>query len=678
MAITSGLIQRLKWITGLRALFVYVGPRPEASRLLVLLLEGPDAASLAAYRAMSNTLVKARYGRLPVSVVHDAGQVVIRSVDLRFSLVQVDGIEITQAIQTLGHTVPLLAEKGTVARVYLSAWPGAPATVRGTLRIIRNGVVDTFVPSDGDAVLNPAEFGQTGVKRDDAVKTLNFLLPADKITAGVTDVRLDSIEDTAGGSPLLPAPPNPTQSGTFVATPPLRITVIGFSYVSGAPPQTFMPTALDFDLLRSWLRRAYPVGEVIWSQRVVAANATAPFTCGQINSQLAAIRALDVAGTVDARTHYYGLVSDSVFFMRGCAGVPSSPNPGAVGSGPTGPASWGWDFDGSYGDWYGGHELGHTFGRLHPGFCGESQNDLANYPFDNGQLSDADGLFAGFDVGDAINGLPMRALPGVQWHDVMTYCVRQWLSSYTYLGIRQRLIAEDALAPGPGMGAGRPDERFPKGAEKGLSTRAAAHRRLVHVIGGVNLNRGVGKIEYVLPSDRGEPSSPNPQSRVTIQAVGPKQKVLATVQVDVIPVANEGHESDERGMVSTIVAVHPEATRLELLIDGQLVDAFDAEPNLEPPADVRLSLRDDRLDVAWGALPREGSRVTYDVLISNDGGRSWQTVGVGLKSPGATITDPSLSHAGTLRVRIRANGGFEVREAEFDLSSARNPPPRSQ
>ena len=52
-------------------------------------------------------------------------------------------------------------------------------------------------------------------------------------------------------------------------------------------------------------------------------------------------------------------------------------------------------------------------------------------------------------MGDASLGISMRALPGPQWHDVMTYCDRQWMSSYTYDGIRQRLLAEDALGPMP-------------------------------------------------------------------------------------------------------------------------------------------------------------------------------------------------------------------------------------
>ena len=69
-----------------------------------------------------------------------------------------------------------------------------------------------------------------------------------------------------------------------------------------------------------------------------------------------------------------------------------------MASGPTGPSTFGWDSDGSYGDWYGGHELGHTFGRFHAEFCGASGG--AAYPFPNGQLSDADEAYVGIDVGD--------------------------------------------------------------------------------------------------------------------------------------------------------------------------------------------------------------------------------------------------------------------------------------
>ena len=72
------------------------------------------------------------------------------------------------------------------------------------------------------------------------------------------------------------------------------------------------------------------------------------------------------------------------------------------------------DVDGSYADWYGGHELGHSFGRRHPGFCYENSRDDPNYPFPNGQISDDQGTYTGRRCG--------RLLPGptgsrASWRD---------------------------------------------------------------------------------------------------------------------------------------------------------------------------------------------------------------------------------------------------------------------
>lgn len=687
MATTSGLIQRLKWVPGLHALFVYVGPVPTATRLMLVLFDDPDPAILATRRATAAVLAKALGAGRPVSLRHQPGATAIEGVDLGNAFVQVDGIEVTQAIQTLAHTIELLAGKGTVARLYLSSRLTMPVTVRGTLRVARGGST-SFVPSSNSVLLDPADFGHTEAKRLDAARTLNFLLPAGATAVGSAELSLAGIEDAGSGAAQPFAPFGTLATASFVATPPLRITVIGFSYLFGSPPVTIAPGASDFNLIRSWLRRAYPVAEVIWAERIVAVNAgpcmppptpeTPPcFGCGTVNAQLAAIRALDVAGGVDARTHYYGLVHDGGFFMRGCAGVPATPNPAAVGSGPTGPASWGWDFDGSYGDWYCGHELGHTFGRLHPGFCGESQNDLANYPFENGQLSNADGYFAGFDVGDAVNGLPMAALPGVQWHDVMTYCPRQWLSSYTYQGIRQRLIAEDALSPGATMGAGRPDERF-SGGEDGLAAAAGdvpaeGRRKLIQVIGNVNLSRQSGSIDYVLPLDRGAPSPPDGSSRVVIVATAANGEVLDRVPVEVIPEADEGHGPDARGFVSAIIAVHPDAARLELEVEGRHAATFEAGRAPGSPVALSATSADGGAGLRWAAAPGAdaGARITYSVQLSADDGRSWQTVAVGLSSPEAAIDAAALTGRRSARVRVRASSGFEASETEFDLDPAR-------
>ena len=132
------------------------------------------------------------------------------------------------------------------------------------------------------------------------------------------------------------------------------------------------------------------------------------FKCKDVNSKLIKILINDIFGAgVDPRRRYYGLVADGGGFMRGCADDILS----NVASGPAGSGTFGWDFDGSYADWYGGHELGHAYGRKHVGgsdSCGSIQsNDPffdTSYPFPMGFIGDPTFMdpfadFFGFDLG---------------------------------------------------------------------------------------------------------------------------------------------------------------------------------------------------------------------------------------------------------------------------------------
>ena len=75
------------------------------------------------------------------------------------------------------------------------------------------------------------------------------------------------------------------------------------------------------------------------------------------------------------------------------------------------------------------------------------------YPYAGGKLSNDEDGFVGLDVGDPAHALPIRALPGLDWHDIMTHCDDLWLSDFTYRGIRDRLQLEDALPPLPAPSA---------------------------------------------------------------------------------------------------------------------------------------------------------------------------------------------------------------------------------
>jgi hypothetical protein len=353
--------------------------------------------------------------------------------------------------------------------------------------------------------------------------------------------------------------------------------------------------------------------------------------------------------------------------MRGCAGVPSTPDPSAIGSGPTGPATWGWDFDGTYGDWYTGHELGHTFGRKHPGFCGETHDDPA-YPFVAGQLSNADDAYVGFDVGDASFGLAMTALPGTDWHDVMTYCPTQWLSSYTYTGIRTRLVAEDALGPGGG-GSGRPDERFPPGFEQ---PGHAVKRTLVSVIAEVNLREETGRIAYVLPVERGEPKQ-DPGSPVTIRITGQRGATVGEMPVLVKPFAEESPDEVGHALIDAVIAVPPDASAIELYVNGKRVDGVRPSRSAPIMRDVRVRGYDaEGLLLAWNEGTRRDEAHLYNVQMSDDNGRTWQTVAVGVRERQARIHPENLPKDRRVLFRVQATDGFRSAETVVEWSQAEN------
>ncbi len=676
MPTTTGFVQRLTLLQASRVACVWLGPSPSSTEVLTLsLLAGDSEQTMRHKRGMLNLLSEAQISRRQVDILHPDDSAVIDQVYLTpvddSAPVQVDAIEVTQGIQDLAQSIPLLAGKRTVVRVYLSLPVGPAMTVQGEIAV-RTGPLDApfLIPSENVVVLQPAEAGNLPVKREDVDRSLNFVLPATQ--EGPLSLEIASITDTVAAADVAFSGDR-RPAVWFHASAPMRLRVIGFRYTQDSVTHT--PTPLDFALLQSWLARAYPAGAQFVTTTITEATAAVPFGCGDINAQVAAMRALDMDAGGDERTHYYGLVSDSGFFMRGCAGVPADPSPDAVGSGPTGPGTWGWDTDGSYGDWYGGHELGHTYGRRHPGFCGESQSDLDNYPFENGQLANGNDSFIGFDVGDPANGIAMRALPGTQWHDVMTYCSRQWLSAYTYLGIRRRLADEDALgptgapspAPGPGMagagfGSGRPDARFPQSAPRAPGPEApgagegAEPPVSLSVVGTVNLTRRTGAIRYINPLERARGTKDAGHDAVLRVSNG-AGKALGDFPVAVRLDSEIMPGEEIQGIIDAVIEVDGSARLIELLVGDDVVDRHPIGGGAPRMRALRAESLPLGMRVEGEAAEAEG--LTYTVQVSADDGGSWQTVAIGLKTPSTEVDRSQFPPGQPLKVRVIASNGLE-------------------
>lgn len=574
---------------------------------------------------------------------------------------RLEAIEVTQAIQDLDHSVPLVANKATIVRVYLSSPGGSiPIGVRGEIAVRRNGAAPAQrIVSVNDAAIAPLPAAGVRALREDLARSLNFRLPAAAVAAGQLTVELVALTSTQGATvPFAPATGRPV---IFRETAPLRVKLIGLRYSAGDAPTAHEPTELDFQLTLSWLRRAYPVSEVLYTRVVLDSPDAWPFTCNEANAFLAEVRRQDLSAGGDARTHYFGLVSDAAGFMRGCASdVPDHPAPDTVASGPAGAADWNWDFDGSYADWYTGHEIGHTFGRAHPGFCEGNSSDDPAFPFADGQLCDADGAFVGFDIGDETLGLPMAVLPGQTWHDVMTYCERQWLCAYTYSGIRDRLMTEDTQFPPTGPAPAGPAPRAAR------AVMPPASQRLVHVVALVDLSAGTAKIRSVRPVERGTPSRETPDSPAIVEVLDSGETVLFSQRIRVkLSTCAEGDEQG-KGMIDALIPAPESARQIRVLLEGREVDRFVAGAAAERSPQARRAAA-----VREAAVPSQEEGVRYIIQASRDGGATWETVATDRLEPRLQIERTTFPDVTRVLARAIETDGFTarvVRTEEVDLT----------
>jgi hypothetical protein len=622
-----------------------IGPEPE-----------PDASDTETAAVVEQVLADLDAAAVDAAPARPTPRPVPRS---RPPIVFLDGLEVTQEVQDLAHSVPLVAGKPTIVRAYLRYHRG-PVAVRGELRVSRtaHGPWQT-IASLGPAQLDPSRSGGSLAdlrsRRANLRYNLNFRLPAKLTAAGTVWLRMGKVR-RATGTPLPSLAHLPVRTVTFRPAVPLRMRLVRLRYTMGNPPVTHEPGATDTALIESWLRRAYPIARLELTTTTATATPAPPFNAAQINAQLIALRAVDVSTGTDARTHYYGMVADSGFFMRGLASaIPQTPQPGTVASGPTGPSTFGWDSDGSYGDWYGGHELGHTVGRFHAEFCGAIGG--AAYPFPNGQLSDATEAFVGLDVGDSGLGLPMRVMGGVDSHDVMSYCDDQWLSSFTYGGIYDRLVAEDALPAGAGGGPA---------AAAALTGAGGAEPSGMRLIAALNLTDTSGTITSVLPNigGAGAPGGETEPYHVTVRV---RDADGATVDERPVPFLRSTCEDpgdDVTGVVDVVLPAFEGAASIEVLVDGEVVDS---QPVGGEAAAVGELVRVDEgaagpgeapsgaLELRWAA-PAAPPGQRYIVQVSDDAGATWRTVAVGLTEPAVTLPPDEVT-GDEVTVRILATTG---------------------
>jgi hypothetical protein len=539
---------------------------------------------------------------------------------------RITAIEVTQAIQDLNNSVELIAGKRTYVRVHVSApvlVTNVTANLSGSRGVTR--LYPTLSPG------NPA--GRISIRTAPDRGQINdsfwFELPYSWIGAGnlTLSARIDP-SNAKNDSNLA----NNSSSVTvnFLQAAPLRLRLYNVRYTVGGT--THQADGVHLTRLESWLRRAYPISSLVVTRDTFNYGSGLP-NVDLLNARLGFVRLLRILFSGEnSRTVYYGLVDDGGGFMRGkAAGIP-----GTVASGPTGTPSGGlaWDTDGSYGDWYGGHEIAHTRNRYHAEFCGATGG--RSYPYAGGRISPAlTGATAiyGFDI---LN----RRIYDPNWKDVMTYCQNQWISDFTYEGIRSYMSSLGVSV---------------------ASNTTMASNTFVLVSGLVYLDTKTGALDTVnVIQQANQLPLPTPGDW-TIVLVGPGGDLAS---YPFMPQELTDAESSP-GRPATVAEIVPwvdGATRLELRYGSQVVDARNASANA-PVVTITApqtgqQVGDGPLTISWTGSDADNDPLTYSVLYSHDGGVDWTPLTTAFVGQQFSIETSQLAGGTTSRIRVIASDGL--------------------
>jgi hypothetical protein len=544
--------------------------------------------------------------------------------------------------------VVLVKDKPTWARVHVRANVAARHWITARLYRIVNGQRDGVVyPSNGWIVpkVNP----NRGLLND----SFYFALPAAWVAQPGLTVEAEINPPDANGNR------NPTESTyadnvmrtavNLQATPPMRLNVYLVRYRAGRGVyQAGVQQAND---LYDWLRRAYPIHgidfKVFWMDMTWLGRQP---TCSQVNSMLMRVRFWRQQFGQDARqTRYYGLVSDGGGFMRGCA--PSAPS--WVSSGPTGPANKWWDIDnGSYGDWYGGHELGHSYGRLHAMFCGAQAG--APYPYPNGIIGGPRGntrRYYGWDI-----FLRGWVIYQPWWTDVMTYCDAEWISNFTYVGIRNQLMGEGFFGMAAAQQVNAPVAPIEQLLVQGVVSADGASVALEPLYRFTSTNA----FDAPVPGE------------YAIRLLDSADAVLASYAFTPLHETDgdaQSHGHDEEMLIHEVVAFAAGTRKIEIVKDAQVLATRLVSANapqvtvLEPHAGDVIG---DAMSVAWEANDADGDEVFATVLFSKDGGASYTPVRSNITGTEVLLDGAELAGTTQGKIRVIVSDGVNTAQADSD------------
>jgi hypothetical protein len=328
---------------------------------------------------------------------------------------RIDGLYLTQAVQTYDRDVPLIADRDAFLRVFVTASEASVPSPNVRVWLYNGGVLasDQTLTRAGTTPLAPQE-GTLG-------SSWNVAVPRALVTPNLSilvDVDPDNlVAETNETDNTFPASGTPLPLQVEAAST-FRVTLVPVT--TAVDGRTGNVTAGNKNQFLDATMRMHPLSAfdaTVGAPLTVAASVPALESNNGNNSWNTILSQVQARRVSDGNTRYYfGVVNPS--YSSGVAGM------GYIGF----PVAIGWDKLPS-GASVAAHEWGHNWARQHAP-CGSAANPDMNFPYTGGTI----GVF-GYDVAAGV-------LKPTTSHDLMGYCNNEWISDYTYNAVRQYRSSE--------------------------------------------------------------------------------------------------------------------------------------------------------------------------------------------------------------------------------------------
>lgn len=611
----------------------------------------------------------------------------------------ITALEVTQGIQDLQNSVPLVRGKPAWVRAHVRRAEGnySPPVSAQLWRIV-NGKYSggPIYPSNLGGKIAPS----SSPSRSQLNDSFYFPIPADWLNTPTLQIEVEvnpqlinscanplicvfrwwrEVTETNYNDNTLRSPVLTLQS---VPTMRLALYNVVYSKKSGNTTNWYKANGTQLFEIEDWVRRAYPIANLDSRRSETTLDEASIYRwvkddkgnnlyqlqADLVNQRLGLVRNIDQTFNPNfvQQMRYYGVVTDaSGDFMRGLGG-------GYIASGPTGNAAtsgWGWwDTDNtSYGDWYAGHEIGHTWNRGHPaeaGYvsetkkgCGHNRVDF-NYPYPDAVIGGKNRLvplglggntqwlvippdrYYGFDI-----FLRGQVVYGPDWTDMMSYCNKQWISDYTYNAIRAQMQAEGLVQAAQVLGP-------------------AGEYAMIQGAFSDDLNTATLDTILHIPSPVGQPL-PEPGA-FAIHLRGANHTLLASYPFT--PTVYED-AADHHAYYINVAVPYPagvqqiEVRKGDTLLATRTVSANPPHVQLQSPNGGE-TISENGLTVTWAMSDADGDPLAATVLFSADNGQRWQTLAVNITDTQVALSFAALPGTTQGRIRVLVTDGVNTVQAE--------------